>query len=826
MLFIVASFLVLTAQAAELDQTVPAQEPLLGDWPQVSGIYPHLAMFNQENECGTGGVVPWAGSLWVITYAPHKPRGSSDKLYQITPQLEQVVREESVGGTPANRMIHRESEQLFLGPYVIDAVGKVRVIPYSEMFGRPTGTARHLTDPAGKVYTATMEEGLYEIDVKTLAVTELFADTQSEGRGRLAALPGYHGKGLYSGQGRLVYANNGEYGERARRDPRTPSGVLAQWFGVDPESGEPRAWEVVRRNQFTEVTGPGGITGATSEDEPLWAMGWDHKSVILQVLMRGEWSSYRLPKGSHAYDGAHGWNTEWPRIREIGPERNLLATMHGTFWSFPRTFSPGSAAGIRPLSNYLKIVGDFARWGDWVVFGCDDAAKSEFLNKRRAKGEIAGPGESQSNLWFVAPDQLAQFGPSLGSGAVWLHEKVEQGQVSDPYLAAGYAHRGLHLAVGGLQHGHFAIELDQDGSGTWISVGEVELKPGEARWITLDEQKGEWIRLRALRAADQVIAVFRYASEDRRGAGAAPIFDGLATAAAFAEGSRAATGGVLHARGAGFRTLRLISDAGHDEFEPRVYDLDVALKLERKDDSEGQRWTSRAVALPADTGVSVDAASVLYIDDQGQRWRFPVGSPSLRDHHQHARVAREVCTERDLLHLAGTFFELPAENAGGVAKARPITTHGRAIVDFASYRGMLVLAGLAADAPQDSKHVVWSDDGETALWVGAVDDLWRAGKPRGAGGPWFETMVLADQPSDPFLMHGYDQKCFVLSADRSVSIRIEVDVTGDGDWLPERTIQVEEGTPVVGRFASGFAASWVRAVADADCTATLRFRYE
>ena len=28
---------------------------------QLSGIYPHLAMFNDEGECGTGAVVPWAG---------------------------------------------------------------------------------------------------------------------------------------------------------------------------------------------------------------------------------------------------------------------------------------------------------------------------------------------------------------------------------------------------------------------------------------------------------------------------------------------------------------------------------------------------------------------------------------------------------------------------------------------------------------------------------------------------------------------------------------------------------------------------------------------
>ena len=48
-----------------------------------SGVYPHLAWFNTGNECGTGAVVPWADRLWVITYSPHKPLGSDDKLYEI-----------------------------------------------------------------------------------------------------------------------------------------------------------------------------------------------------------------------------------------------------------------------------------------------------------------------------------------------------------------------------------------------------------------------------------------------------------------------------------------------------------------------------------------------------------------------------------------------------------------------------------------------------------------------------------------------------------------------------------------------------------------------
>ena len=97
----------------------------------LSGIYPKLAYYNNEGECGTGAVVPWADRLWVITYGPHLPEGSSDKLYEITPDLKQIVRPESLGGTPANRMIHKESGQLFIGPYAIDSLGNVRSIPYN-----------------------------------------------------------------------------------------------------------------------------------------------------------------------------------------------------------------------------------------------------------------------------------------------------------------------------------------------------------------------------------------------------------------------------------------------------------------------------------------------------------------------------------------------------------------------------------------------------------------------------------------------------------------------------------------------------------------------
>ena len=454
-----------------------------------SGIYPSLAYFNNEGECGTGAVVPWADRLWVITYAPHQPFGSSDKLYEITPDLELVVRPESVGGTPANRLIHRESNQLIIGPYFIDAERKVRVIPPKLMPGRLTGNARHLTDPANKVYFATMEDGLYEVDVRTLAVKGLIKEIMNKPKpGQTAetdpatitsTLPGYHGKGLYSGQGQVILANNGENTPTARTDPATVSGGLGSFNGEGN-------WSLIRRNQFTEVTGPGGLTGnADPAKDPIWTVGWDFRSLILMVMEDGKWTSFRLPKGSHSYDGAHGWNTEWPRIRDIGEEGSRLMTMHGLFWTFPAGFSAKQSAGLAPRSAYLKVIGDFTRWQDRLVFGCDDTAKSEFLNKRAAKGTLGAPGQSQSNLWFTPLDATQKLGPALGRGGVWVDEPVKAGVASDAFLFAGFAKRALFLGHDGAAATRFTLEVDRRGDGQWTALREVPVAAGIA---------GEWLQ--------------------------------------------------------------------------------------------------------------------------------------------------------------------------------------------------------------------------------------------------------------------------------------------------------------------------------------------
>jgi hypothetical protein len=796
--------------------SAPAAEPV-----SRSGIYPHLAMWNSQGECGTGAVVPWAGKLWVVTYSPHQPKGSDDKLYSIDSALRQTIHPESIGGTPANRFIHRESQQLFIGPYAVDAQGKVRVIPYEKMFGRPTGNARHLTDPANRIYYASMEEGFYEVDVHTLAVTELFRDEQVKEPFRRANLPGYHGKGLYSGQGVLVYANNGENSPLARTKPDIPSGALAEW------DGKSDTWTVIRRNQFTEVTGPGDLTGNKNPaTDPIWSVGWDHRSLILMVrdtspvgaaLRRDSaWHAYRLPKSSHSYDGAHGWNTEWPRIRDIG-ETDLLMTMHGAFWRFPKNFDSTHSAGIAPRSNYLKVVGDFARWGDKIVLGTDDTAKSEFLNKRRAKGQLAAPGQSQSNLWFIDPAQLDRFGPVLGRGAVWLDEPVKANAPSDAFLFAGYDHRLLHLAHDATEPVTFTLEVDRAGNNSWTELRRVTVPAaGYAFTEFTAAETGAWIRLRASRDCARATATFAYRNYDSRSANAQPP-----ALNSQPPHSPAPSSGLLHARGAGKKTLGLaVGDA--------FYEMGPDLQLSPSAEPAAAAWMQANVAIPRDA-VALDAASIIYTDEQGKRWRLPRGRADYRLEGPHGfeRTVREVCTERDLLNTGGTFFELPAENAGGIAKVRPISTHHRRIHDYATWRGLFLMTGLAADTPATDPHIIRSTDDKAAVWAGGVDDLWSLGKPVGIGGPWQATAVQAGAPSDPYLLTGYDRKELSLSHTSAtpVNIRVEVDLTGTGHWVTYATFNVPAGQTTTHVFPAAYQAYWLRTIADTATTATAQLTY-
>lgn len=791
---------------------------------QVSGIYPHLAYYNNEGECGTGAVVPWAGSLWVITYGPHLPFGSSDKLYEITPGLEQIVHPESIGGTPANRMIHKESSQLFIGPYVVDANRNVRVIPYEQMPGRHTGNARHLSDPAGKIYFGTMEEGFYEVDVKTLDPIMLYNDgnvNRKEGEMAQEAelLLGAHGKGLYSGQGVMVYSNNGETGQQALERFDIEAGALYEWNG---------AWKLVRRNQFVEVTGPGGIYGNKNpETDPIWATGWDHKSIILGVRNpETGWDFFRLPKASHSYDGAHGWNTEWPRIRDIGTDGNpdYLMTMHGMFWRFPGSFTADNSAGIRPRSAYLKVVGDFTRWNGKLVFGCDDSAQREFLNKRKHKGGIEGPGQSNSNLWFTSPEMPDQLGTTTASGAVWLNEEVVAGEYSEPFLFAGWPERSAWIHNNGKSSAEYVFETDEKGTRNWRELSTVSVEPGKSYFLEFNEkEQGEWIRVKTTASATATVS-FHYTGNENRQTSPSPIFKGLAKV-----DDTKSEGGLLYGLGNERRAMGISAFTYENgkATEAGYYELDENLNLVKKEDRETNTFIKEKFKIPEDV-ISIEESSVLIVDDQNRRWRLPLGAKEYQPLTEAAqlRICREVATERDLFNACGTFYELPAENADGFAKIRPVASHDYRIHDYASYRGMLVLTGIHPDA-ESGEHIVRSDDGKAAVWLGVIDDLWEMGKPVGRGGPLKNSEIKAGKPSDPYLFGFYNKRNLEIShnSNRNVKFRIEVEPIGHGPWMLYQEVTVKPGETYKHQFPGSLQARWIRFVSDQDCHATAWLEY-
>ena len=820
------------------------------------GRYPDLAVSNSSGECGIGAVVPWAGRLWLVTYAPHARRGSDDKLYEIDGRLRLIARPESVGGTPAARFIHDPTRQLLIGPYLIDEQGGVRAVSPGVMQGRLSAAARHPTDPAAKLLVYDMEGLLYELDVKTLEPRLVAA----------RAAPGWHGKGMYAGQGVVVVANNGEHAARlddfepflraipdTRRSP-ADAGVLAEWA---PAEG-PRAWRLVRRRQFTDVTGPGGINGPPTPDAPLWAIGWDEKSVVLMVrsasAAAGEdpWRSFRLPKACNSFDGDHGWHTEWPRIREVVPAAvgrpaRFILTMHGGWYEFPGTFSGTSSGGIRPLCSHLKITADVAPWTldgkPVIVFGCDDTAKSGFKNElQHPRNDLTG--RSNSNLWFTTWDELSRLGRPSGSGYAWKRESTRAGEPSDPMLLAGYDHSVLHVAHDGNSSATFTVSTGREGD--WKTAGSVIVRAhGYAPFVLPAEGRGDWVRVTADRALPGVTAVFRHGTrggsiEDQG------LFAGLADAR-----SSAAWIGTVMRSGEG-ETLpldvlaRAVDAAGRAD-EPTAWQVNVGRPPIERATDDPVAVLLRGTATPTSPDVSFDAASVILREGK-KVFRLPKPlDPIVAAAYEQPfatgwpRGVREVATERSLLNAAGTFYVLPRVSSGGAAKILPVCSHGKKITDFCSWRGLLVLGGVnrsstaAGEASSAAESRVLgripaadARFGCPAVWVGDIDELWKFPRPTGRGGPWQMTPVEAGVASDPYLMGGYDDKTLALSHDHpaALGVTVEIDPTGDGDWFQYAILEVPAGSPLVHRFPCGFLAQWIRFTAESACsvTATLTYR--
>lgn len=448
-----------------------------GQRRDINGIFPHLSLNAglgpPRTECGVGALMPWADRLWVATYVSHKSRtGVGTGLYEIDADLNITQRPESYVGTYTNRFVHFESNQLFIGPWVIDPDRNVRTID-DLLEVRVCSTLRHLTDPENKVHVLGMEGEFYELDVHSLELTQLYDLVETLGIPSRETT-GYnipHFKAGHCDYGRVVVTNNSyaspDYaGEVA-------AGRLAEWDGD--------SWTIIERKPFTEVTGRIGFGGT------IFATGWDRASAILQVFTEADgcWRRYRLPKASHTFD--HMWATEWPRIRETEHERFLM-DCHGSFYEL-FTWAYGNRVwGIRPISQHLWVLGDFATWRGMLVLGPDNASPSGKANPLT--------GEPQSNLWFGKTDDLWQFGKPQGWGGPWWKDEVAAGEPSDPYLMTGFDNKTLHLANESEQPVAFNLEVDFLGCGDWHTYRRFDLPGGG--YVHHEFPRGfsaHWVRL-------------------------------------------------------------------------------------------------------------------------------------------------------------------------------------------------------------------------------------------------------------------------------------------------------------------------------------------
>lgn len=802
----------------------------------ISGVYPHLTTYAHArengtysfgNECGIGALAVWNEKLYMVNYAAHEPKGSEHKLYVIDKDKNMQVFQGSIGGTPAARMIHQESNQLLIGPYVIDDKGNVRVIPIKDMKGRLTAIARHLKDPENMVYYYDMEGMLYEVNVHTLKVNKLYHNP----------LPGWHGKGAYTSQNKLILANNGEHGHEGSKNwkvtldnkTKEDNGILAEFDGEN--------FKVVERRQFTDVTTKNGINAVPNEQSPLWAMGWDKRSIRLKVLENGEWKTFLLPKAAYNNDPSHGWFTEWPRIREIGNGK-MMMDMHGMFFDFPETFSHNNTAGIKPIGSHLRYIPDFLSWNNQVVLATDETS-------------IQGnpyAGQPQSNLWFGTQEELASWGPKSAYGAIWINDEVVANKPSLPFLISGFDNRMLHLNNSDKKPVDVSIQIDENGTGDWKELEKLSLgKEGYQYYIFNEDVKAEWVRLVANKTS-KLTAAFHFTDQNLKDrANGTELFKSLADIDE--------TGKVSHAKLYSNKTnYNLSVYAGEIEnntfkttksYEFLKYDFTytngikdsnsvAALKNKKvgeevdffnkksKDNSEAKEDGKELW--------SEDEASVI-LHAKNYQLRLPKGHANYSKQFsaKTARVARELESERELANIAGTFYELPLFKVGKeplYKMLRPVATHNKQITEFNTWNGLLVLSGVKQDA-KPSEHVYKSEDGNVALWFGGIDDLWSFGKPVGEGGPWKNTQVKANQLSDRYLMTGYDEKSLTLTSDVDTQFKLYIHVNHYAkEPVLFKTFDVKAGEKITYKFPKGFSAHWAQIASTKNCNATAWFVYQ
>jgi hypothetical protein len=411
-----------------------------------------------RTESGIGALMPWADGLYVVTYNSHKKAtGTGLGLYRLDDQLKPEPLHVH-NGTHANRMIHHESNQCIIGPYIIDAAGKWRFIEGFEDH-RLTSTMRHLTDPANRVYFQTMEGLFFEMDIATLKPRFLF-DLIKEMQISKPA----HFKGGYTAQHRVVVTNNGFY---AYGD--THAG-LYEWDGG-------KSWKRISDKPHMDVAARENMGSV------MFSNGWDESSVLLEALVEGQWQRYRLPKASHATEQA--WQTEWMRIREVETE-HFLMDIQGMFFELQPIAFEGRIWGVKPICQHLRIIPDYCSYRGMLALGGNETTPNGDAN--------AVVGQPQSGVWFGKTDDLWSWGRPQGWGGPWRNAQVAAGTPSDPFLFTGFQRKALHLIAA--DSVDVEIQIDFLGNGTWVRYDRIKLTGGEYKLTVFpDSFSAHWVRL-------------------------------------------------------------------------------------------------------------------------------------------------------------------------------------------------------------------------------------------------------------------------------------------------------------------------------------------
>lgn len=426
---------------------------------RADGVYVGLKADNvpERTECGVGALMPWADALWAVTYNSHMAgTGTGLGLYRIDEDLN-AERVHVHDGTHANRLIHHETNQCLIGPYVIDSKGEWRFIPDFRNH-RLTATMRHLSAPAEKVYYQTMEGLFFEMDLSTRKPV-LISDLAREMN--ISARP--HFKGGYTAQQRVVVSNNGfyEYGD-----------IQAGLFEYDG-----KRWSRLADKPYMDVAARENLGNV------LFASGWDEASAVLSALVNGEWQRYRLPKASHAME--HAWQTEWMRIREVETEHFLL-DLQGMFYELQPIAFEGRISAVKPVCQHLRIIPDYCAFRGMLALAGNQTTPNHDNN--------AVVGQPQSGIWFGKSDDLWSWGRPAGWGGPWWKTRVRKGSPSDPFLLTGFGRKMLHVSAD--RAVDVFIEIDFVGDGSWHRYGTIHVPAeGYEKHIFPDGFSAHWARL-------------------------------------------------------------------------------------------------------------------------------------------------------------------------------------------------------------------------------------------------------------------------------------------------------------------------------------------